>query len=171
MGSGNPMGASITLFAPTDAAFARVPADQLAALASNTTELQRVLGYHAVLDKAVFLDGQHDKTLMSSTGVKIIVRAHTVLNVIAAEGVDVAERNIRVANGYVHVLGGIMTPPEGDVVDVIKANGELTSFMSLLSSTGLDDFLRASNEFNLSVGMGIFIYVEQCGSVVSASDL
>ncbi|GFR93065.1 transforming growth factor-beta-induced protein ig-h3 [Elysia marginata] len=136
---------SLTFFAPTDAALARVPADQFAALNSNTTELEKILGFHAVLEVKQAFHTKVAKRLLSSTGLTIIVKFYSVLQGYYADGVHITETNIRVSNGYVHVLDGIMTPPEGDLVDIMKANGGLTTFISLLSSTGLDRFLKSRN--------------------------
>ena len=77
---------NITVFAPTDAALARVPADQLAALTSNPTELQKVLGYHALLEDVKGLHRRgigrlHDKVIISSNGLPIRINVYRLVHV------------------------------------------------------------------------------------------
>ena len=79
---------NITVFAPTDAAFARVPSDQLAALASNPTELQKILGYHALLQdvKALHRNGLNrlsDKVITSSNNLPIRINVYKLVHVCA----------------------------------------------------------------------------------------
>ncbi|GFR93100.1 transforming growth factor-beta-induced protein ig-h3 [Elysia marginata] len=145
---------NITLFAPTDAALARVPADQLAALTSNPSDLQKLLGFHALLEdvKALHRKGigrLQDKVIMSSNGLPIRINVYRLLHTVAAEGVNITERGIRVSNGYVHALDGVMIPPEGDVVEIAVANGKLTSLVSLLSAAGLVDAIKS--DMNITV--------------------
>src|SRR4029078_5044781 len=67
-----------TVFAPTNAAFAKLPKATLAAARKNPALLQKVLTYHVVKSKApaakvVTLNGKSVKTL-EGQGVKIAVR-------------------------------------------------------------------------------------------------
>ncbi|RUS79586.1 hypothetical protein EGW08_012657 [Elysia chlorotica] len=145
---------NITVFAPTDAALARVPADQLAAITGNHTELQRIMGYHAVLEDVRSLNNDNGrvrllmfKVINSSNDLPIMINPYKKIHTLAAEGVNITERAIRVSNGYFHVLGGIMIPPQGDVMEIVAANGGLTSFTTLLKSTGLVDVID-SHDYN-----------------------
>ncbi|GFO18312.1 transforming growth factor-beta-induced protein ig-h3 [Plakobranchus ocellatus] len=62
---------------------------------------------------------------------------------ISAEGVNITERAIPVANGYVNALDGMMKSPMGDVINVVQQLGEFTSLVSLLTSTGLVHVISA----------------------------
>ena len=61
---------TFTLFAPTDAAFAKIPKAQLAALMANKTKINAVLAYHVVPGKLMSTDltgGMMLKTLQGES--------------------------------------------------------------------------------------------------------
>ena len=61
---------TFTLFAPTDAAFAKIPKAQLAALMANKTKLNSVLAYHVIPGKLMSTDltgGMMLKTLQGES--------------------------------------------------------------------------------------------------------
>jgi transforming growth factor-beta-induced protein len=101
---------SYTVFAPTDAAFAKVPKKTLAALAKNKAKLKAVLLYHVVAgevpaSKVVKLKSA--KTL-NGASVKISVRGKTVrLNRTA----KVVQADVMASNGIVHVINRVLLPP------------------------------------------------------------
>ncbi|RUS83592.1 hypothetical protein EGW08_008646, partial [Elysia chlorotica] len=138
---------------------ARVPTDQLAAIKGNHTELQRVLGYHTVLEDvdrfnnvSKGLRWLSDKVINSSNELPIRLNAYTSIHTVTAQGVNITERAIRVSNGYVHALDGIMVPPQGDVMEIVAANGGLTSFVSLLKSTGVVDVIDSVLRLHIGAG-------------------
>ncbi|RUS83597.1 hypothetical protein EGW08_008651, partial [Elysia chlorotica] len=148
------MADNITVFAPTDDAIARIPADTLAAVTGNPTELQKILGYHAVLKDVTALHRNginrlQDKVVMSSNNLPIRINVYKSVHSIAAEGVNITERAIRVSNGYVHAIDGVMMPPTGDIVEIAVADGSFTTLVSLLTSAGLVDAIKS--DMNITV--------------------
>lgn len=129
----------MTLFAPIDTALQRTPIDP--------AKLQEVLEYHMDLGQSVRMakDGSiRYMKLNSSNGLPIRINNYFHRRTFTAEGVQFRRGGkIHVINGYIYPLDGVMSPPQGDVVDVIAANGALTSFNSLLSSNGLTGLLRS----------------------------
>ena len=101
---------SYTVFAPTNAAFAKVPKATLDALAQNPAKLKAVLLYHVVkgrvpASKVVKLT--RAKTLEGSN-VRISVRNGKVyLN----GTTRVTKTNVRASNGYIHVINKVLLPP------------------------------------------------------------
>jgi len=95
-----------TVFAPTDAAFAKVPKDQLDALLADKAKLAAVLTYHVVPGKVMAKDvkaGQV-KTVQGSA-----------LTVTTAGGVKVDNANVTQAdivadNGVIHVIDTVVIP-------------------------------------------------------------
>ncbi len=100
----------LTVFAPTDAAFAKVPKKTLAALAKNKAQLRRVLLYHVISGE--FMASQvvglkSAKTLANET-VRISVRGGGVyLN----KNVRVVKTDIAASNGVIHVVNAVLIPP------------------------------------------------------------
>ena len=95
-----------TVFAPTDAAFAKVPADQLRALLADKAKLTSVLTYHVVPGVVMSKDVKPGmvKTVQGST-----------LNVTTAGGVKVNNANVTAVdivadNGVIHVIDTVVLP-------------------------------------------------------------
>ena len=97
-----------TVFAPTDAAFAKVPKATLAALGKDKAKLRAVLLYHVVKGKvtaaqAMKLDSA--KTLEGSS-LAIRVRGGKVL----VGGATVTKANVMASNGVIHVINKVLIP-------------------------------------------------------------
>lgn len=101
---------SYTVFAPTNAAFKKVPAKTLAALGKDKAMLKKVLLYHVVkgrvpASKVVKLTSA--KTVEGAS-VKIKVKGGSVyLNGTR----KVTKTDIQASNGIVHVIDGVLLPP------------------------------------------------------------
>jgi uncharacterized surface protein with fasciclin (FAS1) repeats len=101
---------SYTVFAPTNAAFAKVPKKTLAALAKDKAKLKAVLLYHVVsgrvpASKVVKL--KKAKTI-NGASVSISVRDGKVyLN----KTRRVTKTDIPASNGVIHVINGVLLPP------------------------------------------------------------
>ena len=97
-----------TVFAPTDAAFAKVPKSTLAALAKDKAKLRAVLLYHVVKGKlraAKVVKLRSAKTL-NGQKVRITVRAGKV----RVGGARVTATDIGASNGVIHVLDRVLIP-------------------------------------------------------------
>ena len=98
-----------TVFAPTDAAFAKVPKSTLAALAKNKAKLRAVLLYHVVAGRvkaAKVVQLKSVKTLNGqSVGVKVSNGKVTV------GGAHVIATDIAASNGVIHVIDKVLIPP------------------------------------------------------------
>jgi uncharacterized surface protein with fasciclin (FAS1) repeats len=98
-----------TVFAPTNAAFAKVPKATLNSLAKNPAALKRVLLYHVVAGKvpaAKVVTLRSAKTL-AGPAVKIRVTGKTV----RINAAKVAKADVRASNGIVHVIDSVLIPP------------------------------------------------------------
>ena len=100
-----------TVFAPTNAAFAKVPAETLAALKADPDKLRSVLTYHVVAGKVpasqvVTLNGKSVKTVEGST-VRITVKGKSV----RVNDAKVTKTDLMAKNGVIHVINGVLIPP------------------------------------------------------------
>jgi uncharacterized surface protein with fasciclin (FAS1) repeats len=95
-----------TVFAPTDAAFAKVPKKDLDALLADKTKLASVLTYHVVPGTVMAKDVKagkvktvqgSDLTLSTSGGVKV-------------DGANVVKTDIVADNGVIHVIDSVVLP-------------------------------------------------------------
>ena len=104
--SGN---ARYTVFAPTDAAFAKVPKATLKALAADKAKLRAVLLYHVVAGRvtaAKVTKLRSAKTLNGAT-VQIRVRGGMVY----VNGARVVKADVSASNGVIHVINKVLIPP------------------------------------------------------------
>ena len=61
-----------------------------------------------------------------------------------AEGVEInnLKKNLRFTNGVVHEIMGFMTPPRGNLADVISHNSNLSEFNNWLDESKIMDTIR-----------------------------
>jgi uncharacterized surface protein with fasciclin (FAS1) repeats len=103
-----------TLFAPTDEAFATLPAGTVEDLLKpeNLETLTNILLYHVVSGKVmaadvVTLDGQSAETAFAGNSVAISVKDG---NVFLNETVQVVITDIETSNGVIHVIDTVLLP-------------------------------------------------------------
>ena len=97
-----------TVFAPTDAAFAKVPKATLASLAKNKTKLRAVLLYHVVKGKVTAAQAMklHSATTLEGKSVSIRVSGGKVL----VGGATVTKADVMASNGVIHVINKVLIP-------------------------------------------------------------
>ena len=97
-----------TVFAPTDAAFAKVPQATLDALGEDKAKLRSVLLYHVAdrkLTAAKIVKRRSIKTL-NGQRVRIRVRGETV----RVGGARVTTADVGASNGTIHVINKVLIP-------------------------------------------------------------
>ena len=98
----------LTVFAPTDAAFKKVPAATLRKLKANPALLKRVLLYHVVsgnVTAARVVKVRSAKTL-AGPSVRIRVTGKTV----RINGAKVTTADVKATNGVIHVIDRVILP-------------------------------------------------------------
>lgn len=97
-----------TVFAPTDAAFAALPAGTLDALLADPAALADVLLYHVVSgwNFSGDLTNGDVPTLLTEQSVTIAVNGGVTVN-----GVNVTSADIITKNGVIHVIDAVLIPP------------------------------------------------------------
>ena len=98
-----------TVFAPTDEAFAKIPADQLQALLADKDALTRVLTYHVVAGKVMAADvaGLEEATSVEGSAIAIDTSEGVKVN-----NATVVATDIEASNGVIHVIDTVILPPE-----------------------------------------------------------
>jgi uncharacterized surface protein with fasciclin (FAS1) repeats len=99
-----------TVFAPTDAAFAKLPAGTLENLLKpeNKAQLQRILTYHVVAGKVMAADAAKMRSAKAVSGDTLpIVSDKGGVMVGAAH---VAKADIAASNGVIHVIDAVLLP-------------------------------------------------------------
>jgi uncharacterized surface protein with fasciclin (FAS1) repeats len=96
----------ITLFAPNDAAFAKLPKAKFKALMASPTELKKVLSYHIYPGKITSAD-------VSAGKVKSLEGEDLKLSVtdgVKVDDVKVVGDEINAENGVIHVMSAVLLP-------------------------------------------------------------
>jgi uncharacterized surface protein with fasciclin (FAS1) repeats len=98
----------LTVFAPTDAAFANVPKATLTELAHNTAKLKQVLLYHVV--KGDVTAAQVVKLTSAKTleGSAVPIRVEN--GKVYVGGAQVVKANVTASNGVIHVINTVLIP-------------------------------------------------------------
>jgi transforming growth factor-beta-induced protein len=156
-------GATWTVFAPNNSAFAAIPVDELGNLTADPDLLASVLLYHVVPDQIIFssnlMEGQ---VITTAEGSSVVVS----LNPVMINDATVLTPDIAVSNGVIHVIDTVLIPGEqgtepvtempatdtpetnatmapGDsIVDAVLADPNFSTLANLLTTTGLVDVLR-----------------------------
>ena len=99
-----------TVFAPTDAAFAALPAGTVEGLLADPEALAQVLLYHVVPGQVLAADvvGLTSATTVQGSDIAIaVVGGGVVLN----GNVNVTATDVLATNGVIHVIDGVLLPP------------------------------------------------------------
>ena len=98
----------LTVFAPTDAAFAKVPKATLAALAKDKAKLKAVLLYHVAKGKLTAAKVVKLRSVKTLNGQSLKVRvSHGTVTV---GGSRVIKTDIGASNGVIHVINKVLIP-------------------------------------------------------------
>ena len=98
-----------TVFAPTNAAFAKLPAGELDALLANKQELIKVLTYHVVPGKVMASDVV--KLLSAKTVEGEPITITTSAKGVMVDNAHVTATDIVASNGVIHVIDSVILPP------------------------------------------------------------
>ncbi len=136
---------ALTVFAPTDEAFAKLPEGTLETLLKpeNREQLASILKYHVLPQKiSVPKRNSHPiksaKTLLGKdvpferNGTKVKVG-----------GANITARNIKCTNGLIHVIDAVLLPPKDDksIVGVAKKAGKFKTLLAAAEAAGLVETL------------------------------
>ncbi len=161
-----------TVFAPTDDAFAKLPAELLATLKKpeNKPLLQQVLTYHVAagaveaktvvtLKAAETVEGENVAISVSGSDVTLNPAANPgPFASLAANKAKVTKTDIKAKNGVIHVLDTVLVPPivfakldpaGKDIVDTAVAAGNFSSLAGALTKAELVSTLKGPGPFTV----------------------
>ncbi len=98
----------LTVFAPTDAAFAKVPKATLAALAKDKAKLKAVLLYHVAKGKVTAAKVVKLKTVTTLEGDTLSIRVAG--GKVLVGGAQVITPDVMASNGVIHVINKVLIP-------------------------------------------------------------
>ena len=98
-----------TVFAPTDAAFRKVPKSTLNALAKNKAMLRKVLLYHVVAGQVTSADVVKLSSAKTLNGKSVRIR--TTDGSVYINTAKVVKPDVMASNGVIHVINKVLIPP------------------------------------------------------------
>ena len=128
---------SLTVFAPTDAAFRAAGfADVNAINSTPVATLQAVLQYHVIGSKVnagAIQTGDNQVTKMLSN-----VDAYITKNAggVSINGALVTQADVNAANGVIHVIDAVILPPSQNIVELASGNENLTFLVAAVTRAG-----------------------------------
>lgn len=136
----------LTVFAPTDDAFAALPAGVVDYLLAHPELLTQVLTYHVVNGSVMAADVMGMTEAATLQGGTIAVAASDMG--VTVDSVNVIATDIAASNGVIHVIDGVLLPeitlPE---VDPLSVTGDIiaagSSTVSPLTQVAIDSFISA----------------------------
>lgn len=143
-----------TVFAPTDAAFAKLPAGTVENLlkAENKDQLVAVLTYHVVAGKVAAADVVKLSSAKTVQGQSVAIKAAD--GKVMVDNAQVVKTDIMCSNGIVHVIDSVILPraesaPKADIVDTAVGAGSFKTLVAAVKAAGLVETLKGKGPFTV----------------------
>jgi transforming growth factor-beta-induced protein len=136
-----------TVFAPTDDAFAKLPAGTVEALLADPEQLKAILLYHVVAGKVMAADAKmlNEAATVNSQMVKISAEGE----MLKINDSQVVLGDIEASNGVIHVIDAVLLPPQKNVLDIATENGSFTTLLAAIKAAGLEETLMGEGPFTV----------------------
>lgn len=135
-----------TVFAPTNAAFAKIDPKALEALIKDKAALTGVLTYHVVPGSVTAADVVKLNFADSVNGQRLPISSKMGVTVGAAK---VTTTDIKCSNGVIHVIDAVLMPETKDVVGVAAGAGQFNTLAKLIEAAGLTSTLQGAGPFTV----------------------
>ncbi|MBL9148131.1 MAG: CIA30 family protein [Phycisphaerae bacterium] len=138
-----PKDAKLTIFAPTNDAFAKLPREQVEFLTSakGKSTLQAILRHHVVaqsIESSALLDRRRLRSL-SGQSLEIDPSALTV------DGARLVATDVGFDGGLVHVIDSVMLPELRSIDEIVAKDERLSTLRAAIDAAGLGPQLGAEN--------------------------
>ena len=97
-----------TVFAPTDEAFAALPAGTVEGLLNDIPTLTAILTYHVVAGKVMSSDLSEGMTAATVNGAEV---SFSLMGGPKVNGANIVTADIEASNGVIHVIDAVIMPP------------------------------------------------------------
>jgi len=100
-----------TVFAPTDAAFAKLDSGVLDSVLKDKAQLTRILTYHVVSGKYMANDVKKLKTVATVQGQPVKIELHHLFHRgVKIDNAQIIHPDIECTNGVIHVIDSVLMP-------------------------------------------------------------
>ncbi len=141
----------LTVFAPTDDAFAALPEGTVEALLEDIPALTEILLYHVVAGDVKAADVVTLESAETLQGGSLSISVEG--DVVRINGAQVVIADIKASNGTIHVIDAVLLPPApeeageaeadgpGTIVDIAVADGRFTTLVAAVQAADLAEAL------------------------------
>ena len=139
----------ITVFAPTDEAFAKLPAGTVETLLKpeNKDTLVAVLTYHVVPGRLESGDVLKKKSLGTANGQQASIAMKDGKPKI--DGATIVATDIEASNGVIHVIDAVMLPESKTILEVANGAGSFKTLAAALKAADLVEVLQGAGPFTV----------------------
>lgn len=132
----------LTVFAPTDEAFSKLPAGTVEMLLSpeNKSKLAAVLKYHVVAGKLEAQQVVATKAIDTLNGQRLNVVTNE--NGVTIDNAKVVKTDVAASNGVIHFIDSVMLPTDKDIVDIAAGNQQFSTLVAAVKAAGLVEALK-----------------------------
>jgi uncharacterized surface protein with fasciclin (FAS1) repeats/predicted outer membrane protein len=155
-----------TVFAPTDAAFAKVPASQLDMLMKDRAMLRSVLMYHVMNGQVLAGDARTMMApMMGGSSASVKVDGGMVM----VDGARVVQADVRASNGVIHAIDMVLMPK-------MSMSSDMGQGMNSQAGTGSDmnrgmmKMTSADRKFMMMAAMGGMAEIEMARLALQKSN-
>jgi len=134
----------LTVFAPTDEAFAEIPAETLNALLQDKEKLTAVLTYHVVAGNLLGAQVMRKNSIITLHGGALSV---DVSDGIKVDDANIIETDIRTSNGRIHVIDKVLMPK--NIVETAVGAGIFNTLVTAVQEAGLVEVLSGPGPFTV----------------------
>lgn len=136
-----------TVLAPTDDAFAALPAGTIPALLRDIPALSDILLYHVVSGEVYAADVVNLSSAVTVQGqpVAITVSGGRVF----VNNAEVTITDVQASNGVIHVIDAVILPPADTIAATLEADGRFTTLLTAVQAAGLGETLTTGGPFTI----------------------
>ena len=141
----------LTVFAPTDEAFAKLPKGTVETLLKpeNKAKLQEILKYHVIAGNIGLSDALKAEKAKTLQGEKVSVKFSNAS--VKVNGAKLQAADIKTSNGVIHIIDSVLLPPKpkNDIPAVAKKAGKFNTLLAAAEAAGLVPALSGSDKLTV----------------------
>jgi transforming growth factor-beta-induced protein len=141
----------LTVFAPTDDAFAEVPPAVLETLLGDPAALTAVLTYHAVPGVHLAAEVVETDSYTTLQGADLAITVEG--DVVRVNQAQIIEADIRARNGVIHVIDSVLMPPEEpalpSIAEIAQADDRFETLVQAAVAAGLVEALNGDTDLTV----------------------
>lgn len=138
-----------TVFAPTDEAFAKLPAGTVETLLKpeNKAKLAAILTYHVVPGKVLAEQVVNLSGAVTLNGQRVDIKVAD--GTVSVDDAKVTATDIECSNGVIHVIDSVILPVDKTIPEVATEAGTFNTLVAAVKAAGLAETLSGKGPFTV----------------------